>query len=110
MSGNGRESERADIQDLGDGHFAIRSDLTFESASRILLQSKQMFASCDRISVEMSAAGEADSAGLALLLEWISWTRHTNREITYEKIPERLLAIARISEVSDLLGAASSKS
>jgi ABC-type transporter Mla MlaB component len=45
----------------------------------------------------------SDSAGLALLLEWITWANHTVREIRFLSMPERVLAIARTTEVEQLL-------
>ena len=95
----------AQLADLGGGRFAVRSELTFKSATAILAQSKRLFANFERISVDMSDVQEADSAGLALLLEWVSWARHFDREIVYENIPQQILAIAQISEVTDLLDA-----
>ncbi len=83
----------------------MRSELTFKSATDILAQSQRLFADCEHISVDMSDVQEADSAGLALLLEWVSWARHLDREIVYENIPQQILAIAQISEVTDLLNA-----
>ncbi len=101
-----RDSEKsAQLVDLGGGRFAVRSELTFKSATAILAQSKRLFANFERISVDMSDVQEADSAGLALLLEWVSWARHFDREIVYENIPQQILAIAQISEVTDLLDA-----
>jgi hypothetical protein len=38
-----------------------------------------------------------------LLLEWITWANHTVREIRFLSMPERILAIARTTEVDQLL-------
>ena len=95
--------EGSDLEDLGDGRFAVRSDLTFEFATSLLSQSKQQFSGHSQIYVDMSHVRQSDSAGLALLLEWVSWARHCEREIVYENIPAQLLSIAEISEVSDIL-------
>ena len=46
---------------------------------------------------------ETDSAGLALLLEWITWANHTVREIRFIGTPEKIDAIAKTTEVADLL-------
>ena len=102
---NRDRKEDARLADLGGGRFAVRSELTFKSATAILAQSKRLFADFERISVDMSDVQEADSAGLALLIEWVSWARHFDREIVYENIPQQILAIAQISEVTDLLDA-----
>ncbi len=102
---NRAAEDGAQLADLGGGRFAVRSELTFTSATDILEQSKRLFADCERISVDMSDVQDADSAGLALLIEWVSWARRFNREIVYENIPQQILAIAQISEVTDLLNA-----
>jgi phospholipid transport system transporter-binding protein len=53
--------------------------------------------------VDLSGVTDSDSAGLALLLEWITWANHTVREIRFLSMPERVLAIARTTEVDQLL-------
>jgi len=52
----------------------------------------------------MADVREADSAGLALLLEWLSWARSVDRVLAYENVPPQILAIAQISEATELLG------
>ena len=52
--------------------------------------------------MDLSGVRNADSAGLALLLEWITWANHTVREIRFTGMPEKLLAIAKTSEVENL--------
>ena len=42
-------------------------------------------------------------AGLALLLEWVTWANHSVREIRFTGMPEKILAIARTTEVEHLL-------
>ena len=109
MTDMNRDAEDgAQLADLGGGRFAVRSELTFKSATDILEQSKRLFAEYERISVDMSDVQDADSAGLALLIEWVSWARRFDREIVYENIPQQILAIAQISEVTDLLNAGQS--
>lgn len=93
------------IEDLGEGKFAIHGDLSFRTVASILAVSKTLFASHDRIHVDMAAVRTADSAGLALLLEWLSWARACERRIEYENIPQPIVAIARISDVAELIGA-----
>ena len=92
-----------DLQDLGEGHFSLAGDMTFETAERILLASEMPFEQHTRIEVDLSGGDNSDSAGLALLLEWITWANHTVREIRFQSMPERVLAIARTTEVDHLL-------
>ena len=92
-----------ELKDLGDGKFSLEGEMTFETAERILLASEEPFEQHTRIEVDLSGVEKADSAGLALLLEWITWANHTVREIRYQSMPERVLAIARTTEVDHLL-------
>ena len=92
-----------ELNDLGEGHFALEGEMTFETAERILMASEEPFEQHTRLEVDLSGVTRADSAGLALLLEWITWANHTVREIRFESMPERILAIARTTEVEQLL-------
>ncbi|MBT8087513.1 MAG: STAS domain-containing protein [Gammaproteobacteria bacterium] len=91
------------LEDLGDGRFALSGDVNFETAERILKASETPFEDHTQIEIDLSAVRDSDSAGLALLLEWVTWANHTVREIRFKDIPERLLAIARTTEVDGLL-------
>lgn len=92
-----------ELQDLGEGRFALNGEMTFETAERILLASEAPFEQHTRIEVDLAGVTKADSAGLALLLEWITWANHTVREIRFLSMPDRILAIARTTEVDQLL-------
>jgi phospholipid transport system transporter-binding protein len=92
-----------ELQDLGEGRFALTGEITFETAERVLLASEEPFEQHTRIEVDLAGVTKADSAGLALLLEWITWANHTVREIRFLSMPERIVAIARTTEVEQLL-------
>jgi phospholipid transport system transporter-binding protein len=92
-----------ELQDQGDGRFRLVGDMSFETAEQILRASEAPFEKHTRIEVDLSQVEKADSAGLALLLEWITWANHTVREISYGSMPERILAIAKTTEVDSLL-------
>ncbi len=91
------------LQDNGDGRFVLSGDMSFETAERLLRESEEMFEQHTSIEVDLSGVEKADSAGLALLLEWITWANHTVREIRFSDMPERVLAIAKTTEVDHLL-------
>lgn len=92
-----------ELNDLGEGRFVLTGEMTFDTAERILRASEGPFEEHTRIEVDLSGVEKADSAGLALLLEWITWANHTVREIRFVDMPERVLAIARTTEVDGLL-------
>lgn len=94
-----------ELVELGGGRFALRGALSFATAKDILARSKPAFADHAVLKIDLSGVTHSDSAGLALLLEWINWAKHYRREIRYFDVPKAILAIARISEVTDLLHA-----
>ena len=89
-----------ELEDLGDGRFVLTGELSFETAERILRASETPFE--EHLGPAWPGLG-TDSAGLALLLEWITWANHTVREIRFEGMPDRILAIAKTTEVDPLL-------
>ena len=94
-----------EFKDLGRGHFALSGVLGFETATAIFAMSKQHFASHAIIEIDFSGVERSDSAGLALLLEWVNWAKSSVREIRYRSIPRQIMAIAEISEVDAMLTA-----
>ena len=92
-----------DLKDLGAGKFALSGKMTFQTAGMILRVSERLFEEHTRIEVDLSDVSDTDSAGLALLLEWITWANHTVREIEFKDTPEKIDAIAKTTEVDSLL-------
>lgn len=91
------------LEDLGDGRFALSGEMSFDTAERILKDSEEPFEAHTQLQIDLSGVAMSDSAGLALLLEWVTWANHTVREIRFKGMPERVLAIAKTTEVEALL-------
>ena len=91
------------LEDRGGGRFALSGRMSFDTAGQILYDSEEMFEEHTRIEVDLSGVNHTDSAGLALLLEWITWANHTVREIRFDETPEKIDAIAKTTEVDHLL-------
>lgn len=91
------------IEDHGDGRFAVSGELTFDTAEKLLKASETMFDDHTQLEIDLAEVTASDSAGLALLLEWVTWANHSVREIRFTGMPEKILAIARTTEVESLL-------
>jgi len=91
------------LENLGAGRFALSGRMSFDTASDILLESEAPFEEHTLLEVDLSGVTHTDSAGLALLLEWITWANHTVREIRFSGTPEKIDAIAKTTEVDHLL-------
>jgi phospholipid transport system transporter-binding protein len=95
---------RARLESLGGGRFRVSGVLDASTAREVLEQSESRFAQRKEIDVDLGGVGESDSAGLALLIEWLRAARQGGRAIRFANVPAQIEALARISEVEDLIG------
>lgn len=86
-----------------DGHVPIRGALTFATVSEWLAASRGLFQPGSNLVFDFSETGEYDSAAVALLVEWWRRAQQAGCDIRFQAVPAGLLAIARLSEVQDLL-------
>jgi phospholipid transport system transporter-binding protein len=96
---------KARLEALGRGRFRLCGVLDAEAVVDVLEQSLERFQGEAEISVDLAGVAEADSAGLALLIEWLRVARQRSQRIQFANMPAQINALARISEVEDLLAA-----
>lgn len=85
------------IIDQGSGRLVVDSDLTFKSIDGQSVKSFAFLKSGKEITIDLSRVANADSAGLALLIEWIKYTRSKRIALKFKNIPEQLLTLAKLS-------------
>ncbi len=54
-------------------------------------------------SIALDGVTHADSAGLALLLEWLRTAGEAGESLTFHDLPEQFISIAQVSNLADLL-------
>lgn len=88
-----------------DGRLFAEGPLTFASARAALeLGLTAIEAAADgELVIDCQGVTAADSAGLAVLLEWLAAARARHRSLRYAHLPQGLAALGRISEVNELL-------
>jgi len=91
------------FEDLGNGRFRLSGHLGFESAARALADSRELFGEHKKIQLDLSGVESADSAGLALLVEWTGWAKREKRKLSFTNTPPQAIALAKISEVDEIL-------
>jgi len=91
------------LNELGDGRFELAGAMSFETAERILRTSERLFGKHQAVSIDFAGVDDADSAGLALLLEWKSRALRDGTAIQYSSLPRSILAIAGTAGVEHLL-------
>jgi phospholipid transport system transporter-binding protein len=96
-------SDKAKLEALGGGRFRVSGVLDATTVGELLEQSQERFAGERQTHVDLSGVAEGDSAGLALLIEWLRKARQSGGRIRFTNVPGQINALARISEVEDLL-------
>ncbi|MCW8919211.1 MAG: STAS domain-containing protein [Gammaproteobacteria bacterium] len=94
------------IQGQGEsGAFQVSGELSFATVNDVLAQSREtLFAHpAGQLDLDLGGVNRADSAGLALLIQWMRMARAAHCEIRFHHLPEQLLAIARAGELEGLL-------
>jgi len=79
------------------GYFTIEGNLTFASLDKETLKSFRFLKGIETITIDLSKVGTTDSAGLALMIEWIRQSRMIRAQLRFKNIPEQLLALAKLS-------------
>jgi phospholipid transport system transporter-binding protein len=92
-----------ELVDEGSGRFTLKGDMSFATAQNILARSEALFGSCESLEVDLGQVEKADSAGLALIIEWRAEAAKRAAAIRFTNVPDSLLAIARTTEVQDLI-------
>lgn len=95
----------ADMRARADGSYLISGALTFDTVPQMYAYSNKLFErhDADALTLDLQGVQRTDSAGLALLMDWVRSARRHNKAIRFQNIPTQMLAIARLSGVEDLL-------
>ncbi|HVY22122.1 MAG TPA: STAS domain-containing protein [Steroidobacteraceae bacterium] len=94
---------QATLTSRGENQFAVSGNMNFATVPELLSQSERLFSAASAIDIDLSAVLHADSAGLALLLEWLRYGKHNSKSVHYRNVPAQLRLLAAISEVESLL-------
>jgi phospholipid transport system transporter-binding protein len=91
------------IERVAPDRLRARGELGFATASLALRSGMEQIGRADDQVVDLAGVTEGDSAGVAVLVEWISVAAAAGVGLRYENVPPQMLAIARISDLEDLL-------
>lgn len=92
-----------------DDALSASGELTFETVPRLLDQSRAWLQSSGgAITVDLKAVTRADSAGLALLVEWLRLARLKARPLAFTNMPEQVRSLVRVNGLGHALGVSES--
>lgn len=100
------EADPGRLEPAGAGRFALRGQLGFADAARLLAEGERAFGALQSVELDLAGVTRADSAGLALLIEWSLAARDAGRQVRYCNVPPAIASLAGISDVSGLISPA----
>ncbi len=80
-----------------DGRYAIRGKLTFQTVPQFFTHTGTLFNGKGPVTVDLAGVTLADSAGIALLVEWRQEARAAGRTLAFANIPEQVRKIIHVS-------------
>ena len=91
-----------------EGRVHLSGDLSFQTVPDFFSSHRDIFKpGMNNLDVDLDGIHRADSAGIALLVEWQRQAQRQNCSIHFHNIPRQLLAIARLSGVEAILSLSS---
>lgn len=89
------------LTEQSPGHFTVEGNLTFASIDKQTLQSFKFLKGMDSMCIDLAKVQTTDSAGLALMIEWIRLSRMGRVKLSFKNIPAQLLALAKLSGLDE---------
>lgn len=87
-----------------DGCIHLAGELSFKTVPDFFSTNRDVLRQINNnLDVDLNGINRADSAGIALLIEWQRQAQQQKRTICFHNIPQQLLAIARLSGVETIL-------
>lgn len=85
------------------GYARVEGELDFTTVTALLAAGEALLRRPGALEIDLGGVTAANSAGLALILEWLDIARSRRIALQYRDLPESLLRIADFSNLEALL-------
>jgi phospholipid transport system transporter-binding protein len=82
---------------------SVSGALTFDTVPGLHDSSGDWFAGAGALDIDLTGVTHADSAGLALLVEWLKRAQAAQRTLRFINIPAQVQTLIRINGLQDAL-------
>ncbi len=93
----------AHFADLGQGRWRLDGDLDFYTVNAIIDHPGAVMRSGQAIHVDLAGVQRTDSAGLALMVEWLREAEDRGLAMSFRNVPQQLKSIARTCGLDAIL-------
>lgn len=92
-----------DLDPDGEGVVHLDGTLDFATVPALYRETDRLLDAHEALTVDVSRVERVNSAGIALLLEWLAEARRRGCRLSFRGLPDSILAVARLSGVEELL-------
>lgn len=79
------------------GVFSVSGELTFASINKDTIKSFAFLKKANPVVLDFGQITNTDSAGLALVIEWLKYAYQNHIEVKLHNLPKQLLTLAKLS-------------
>lgn len=87
----------------GESRFVVAGALDFSTVAPLVAEGERLFTGTGRLEVDLRGVSSANSAGLALLLEWLHLARRRKLSLRFHHLPESLMRLAALTNLTAVL-------
>lgn len=95
----------ARVERAADGRAAVVGPMTFATVEGLYRQAARLAPAAGAVHLDLSGVTHTDSAGLALIVEWMACAEREGASLKLAAVPEQMQAIAGASGLSALIAA-----
>ena len=94
---------RVSVRQGRDGRLEVHGELSFASVPALWHDCREHCASGGVVDIDLDQVSRSDSAGLALLVEWLREAQRHDVTVRFFNIPAQMLEMARASGLDQIL-------
>lgn len=91
------------LQRRADNEWALYGELSFKTVPTIIGELNGLLSGESPQVIDLSGVTRIDSAGVALLLDWVRAAKNCNVSVRFRNVPPQMLALAKVAGVGYLL-------
>lgn len=97
------QREPARIQRQDTRSYGVHGAMTFDSVTDLWRQSVEIFSSESVVQIDLAKVTHTDSAGLALLVEWLREASRRGGGVEFLNLPAQMLSLAGATNLEPVL-------
>ena len=91
------------IEERDDGSVALSGPLTAATVPEVWEAGQALLGKTSDILLDLGGVSRCDSAGVALVVNWIAAGRSSGGAVSVRDVPEQMRAILEVSDLSELI-------